>query len=238
MKKEKFQTLKQIEYVCLPLLVYILLYDICTAVVRYLAYLVVDAFGERGNAWLLDNLGTFKALCIMGGLILSFLCLLKLAWMDGFLKTKKETWKKPIWQYFLMIIGSVLLAYGFHYLFFVTGFMESSESFQNVAQSQYDVSLVVGLVLYGAISPFVEEVIFRGFLFGRMKVYMNWVVALFLSSLLFGIYHGNLVQGVYGFFMGLVFGLVAHKYQNFYLAVGMHAIANLVAFFVQIHGWL
>ncbi len=237
MKSEKFRAIKQIVYVCLPLLVYVVLYDICTALLQYLGYSILGSLGNRGAVWLSANIGTFKALCIMGGLALSFLCLSRMAWLDGFLNPKKEVWKVPIWQYVILILGSILLTYGLNYLFTVTGFTASSESYQNVAQSQYNVSLVVGLILYGVVSPFVEEVIFRGFLYGRMKVYMHWIVALFLSSLLFGIYHGNWVQGVYGLIMGLIFGLVYEKYKNFYLPVIMHSIANLVAFFVEINGF-
>lgn len=162
----------------------------------------------------------------------------KTAMQDGFLTLKKEVWKMPIWKYIVIVIGTGIFAYGCNYVFTITGFTNSSESYQNVAASQYNVSLVVGLVLYGVVSPFVEEVIFRGFLYGRMKVYMNWIVALVLSSLLFGIYHGNLVQGVYGFIMGLFFGLVYEKCKNFYLVVIMHDIANLVAFYIQMNGFL
>lgn len=230
MKNEKFEFVKQIGYVCLPLLVYVILYDVCTAVVRYLGYVLIDAFGEKGSIWLAGNLGTFKAMCIMGGLILTFLCMAKMAVLDGFLKTKKEIWKKPVWQYICLFLGTIGLAYGFQFLFAVTGFAESSETYQAVVQNQYNVSVLVGALLYGFVSPFVEEVVFRGFLFGRMRVHMHWIAALLLSSLLFGVYHGNLIQGVYGFFMGMIFGIVYHKSQNFYLAVGMHSIANLVAF--------
>lgn len=229
---------KKILYVCLPLLAFVILYDICTAFLQYLGNIIIGVLGDKGVIWLAGNQGTFKALCIMGGLSLTFVCMFKTALQDGFLTPKKEVWKIPVWQYAIIVIGSIVLAYGCNYLFAVSGFTASSESYQNVAQSQYDVSLVVGLILYGVVSPFVEEVIFRGFLYGRMKVYMSKVVALFLSSLLFGIYHGNLVQGTYGFIMGVIFALVYEKYKNFYLAAIMHAMANLVAYFIQLNGFI
>ncbi len=238
MENQNIAMWKRILYVCLPLLAFVILYDICTALLQYLGYSIAGIWNEKGLLWLNNNQGTFKALCIMGGLTLSFVCMFKTAIQDGFLIPKKEVWKMPIWKYILIVIGTGIFAYGCNYVFTITGFINSSESYQNVAASQYNVSLIVGLVLYGVVSPFVEEVIFRGFLYGRMKVYMKWYVALILSSLLFGIYHGNLVQGVYGFIMGLFFGLVYEKYKNFYLAVVMHGIANLVAFYIQMNGFL
>lgn len=236
--KEKIEGLKQILYVLLPMFVFVILYDVCTAIFQYLSTLILGSMGTTGAMWISDKQGTVKALCIMGGLFMSFLCLLKLAVTDGFLTPKKELWKKPIWQYLVVFIGTGVIAYGFNYLFTVTGFAAKSENYQVVAENQYDVVLVVGLILYGAVSPFVEEVIFRGFLYGRMRVYMKKVWAVLLSSLLFGIYHGNLVQGVYGFFMGLIFALVYNYYNNFYMAVFMHMIANLVGYYIQLNGFI
>lgn len=238
MGKEKFEGLKRILYVCLPLLVFVILYDVWTAILQYVGSLFIGMLGSIGERWLGSHLGTFQAICIMGGLALTFLCLLKLALQDGFLRPKKEVFKVPVWQYVVLILGTIVLTYGFNYLFTVTGFTGQSESYQKVAQNQYNVVLGVGLILYGVVSPFVEEVVFRGFLYGRMRVYMPKVVAVLLSALLFGIYHGNIVQGIYGFCMGIVFTLVYEKYKNFYLAVIMHAITNLVAYFIQLNGFM
>lgn len=236
--KAKLEGLKQIIYVLLPLLVFIILYDIGTAIFQYLGVMIVGNISDKGQTWLWNNEGTFRALCIIGGLSLAFLCLLKLALLDGFLAPKKEVWKKPLWQYVILFLGTAVVTYGFNYLFTVTGLAERSESFQNVAKNQYDVVLVVGIILYGFVSPFVEEVIFRGFLYGRMRVYMPKIGAVLVSALLFGIYHGNMVQGIYGFFMGLLFILVYDRYQNFYLAVFMHSIANLVGYYIQWNGFI
>lgn len=238
--KAKFEGIKRLLYVLLPLLVFVILYDVWTAVLQYVFGLLFGFgfLGTAGTLWLKDNSGTFQALCIMGGLIFSFLCLFQLARMDGFLTPKKEVWKIPVWQYVVLFIGTAAVTYGFNYLFTVTGFAGDSESYQNVAENQYNVMIWAGLLLYGVVSPFVEEVIFRGFLYGRMRVYMPKVWAVLVSAMLFGIYHGNLVQGIYGFVMGILFTLVYEKYKNFYLAVCMHMITNLVAYFVQLNGFI
>lgn len=236
--KAKMEGLKQILYVLLPLFVFVILYDIWVALLQYLGVMLLNGIGGAPRAWLLSNEGTFKACCIMGGLFLSFLSLLKLALTDGFLTPKKEVWKKPVWQYAVLFVGTMAVSYGFNYLFSVTGFAGNSKRYQNVAANQYDVALAVGLILYGVISPFVEEVIFRGFLYGRMRVYMKKWLAIFMSALLFGIYHGNMVQGIYGFCMGLLFTLVYDRFQNFYLVVFMHTIVNLVGYFIQLNGFI
>lgn len=236
--KAKFEEIKRILYVLFPLAVFVILYDVCTAILQYGLVFLAGLFGDTWIAWLSENNGTFQAVCIMGGLVLAFLCLLKTARMDGFLIPEKSAWKVPVWQYTVLGLGTVAVTYGINYLFTVFGFMERSKSYQTVAQNQYNVILPVGLILYGVVSPFVEEVIFRGFLYGRMRVYMPKVAAVLLAALLFGVYHGNWVQGVYGFVMGIIYTLAYEKYKNFYLAVFMHAITNLVGYFVQLNGFI
>lgn len=236
--KEKFGAWKPIAYVLLPLLAFVILYDIWTAVLQYLGIWLSGAIGGSGVTWLSENEGTFSALCIMGGLSLSFLCLFKTAKMDGFIKPEKEVWEKPVLLYAVLVVGTVLVTYGINWIFEVTGFSQSSETYQSVAENQYNVAVLVGVMLYGVVSPFVEEVVFRGFVYGRMRVYMPNVWAILVSALLFGVYHGNFVQGIYGFVMGILFTVVYEKYKNFYLPVIMHAIANLVGYYIQLNGFI
>lgn len=82
------------------------------------------------------------------------------------------------------------------------------------------------------LAPVAEEGIFRLFLYGRLlRDGLGVCVAAVLSSLVFGIYHGNWIQGVYGFLMGmlLVWGYESSKYYKYRMAVVMHTAANLAA---------
>ena len=70
------------------------------------------------------------------------------------------------------------------------------------------------IVAAGVVMPIVEEYIFRGLMYNRMKDYMSANMAMIISSVIFGLYHGNLIQGVYGFVMGLLMIFVYEKYQT------------------------
>lgn len=76
-------------------------------------------------------------------------------------------------------------------------------------------------------APLIEEIVFR-ILFLRifLKFIPFWAANL-LQSLLFGIYHGGLIQGTYSFLMGLAIGAIF-----FYTKEGMKSslIADLDAF--------
>lgn len=83
------------------------------------------------------------------------------------------------------------------------------------------------MFLYGAIvGPISEELIFRVAGLRTFEKYGK-VFAIFVSSLLFGIFHGNLPQIVFATFVGFVFAYVALEYSIFW-AIGLHIFNNLV----------
>ena len=120
----------------------------------------------------------------------------------------------------------------FNGLFVLTGFTGLSERFQETAQVQFSVPLLTGILIYGLVTPFAEELLFRGIVYNRMKRYMGVPMAIAGSALLFGIFHGNLVQGVYAFFLGLAMGLVYEKFRHLLAPVVFHCIANIITCFL------
>ena len=78
-----------------------------------------------------------------------------------------------------------------------------------------------------AASPFLEEIFFRGILFQRLKELMSVKAAAVVSALVFGLYHGTLTQGIYGFFMGLALAWGMERTQTVKAPVVIHMAANL-----------
>lgn len=106
----------------------------------------------------------------------------------------------------------------------------ASETYTETASAQYSVPVWLGLILYGVISPVAEEVVFRGVLYNRMKRYYSKMAALFVTSFLFGFYHLNLVQGIYGTIMGFLIAVTYEKTKSFVTPVLFHAAANITVF--------
>ncbi len=52
------------------------------------------------------------------------------------------------------------------------------------------------------IAPLVEEGIFRRGIYAVFRRWLGVTPAAFLSALAFGLYHGNWIQGIYGFVLG------------------------------------
>lgn len=85
------------------------------------------------------------------------------------------------------------------------------------------------LVVLLAASPLLEELFFRGVLYQRLKELFSPACSAVISAALFGLYHGNLSQGIYGFFMGLLLAYSMEKCQTVQAPIVLHMAANLSA---------
>ncbi|MDF2611817.1 MAG: amino terminal protease family [Lachnospiraceae bacterium] len=56
---------------------------------------------------------------------------------------------------------------------------------------------------------------------------MPFVAANVMQALLFGIFHFNLIQGIYGFVIGLFLGLIYKKTKSILGAIILHMVVNL-----------
>lgn len=103
------------------------------------------------------------------------------------------------------------------------------------------VSLPLGILIYGVLSPLAEETVFRGITLQRLYLLCHenksrktaFLLAAGLSSLLFGIYHGSLVQGVYAAAMGFLFCLFLALGGNLFGVIVLHGGANVMTLFLS-----
>ncbi len=133
-------------------------------------------------------------------------------------------------QIVLTIVLAAASSLGLNVLLALTGIVESSASYQNVARQQYSVMLGAGMLLFGLISPIAEEIVFRGLIFNRMRRYFPHAAAIVASGVLFGIYHGNPVQGMYGGCMGILMAYLYERMHSFVIPCMFHATANLMVY--------
>lgn len=131
--------------------------------------------------------------------------------------------------YVRLAILSASCALGMNILFARLHITEAA-SYEQTAQLQYQLPFLAGLLIYGLISPFAEELLFRGCIYLRMKKYLPVKVALLLSACLFGLYHGNPVQALYGTVLGIGITYAYELSGKLKTAVFVHGIANTAVF--------
>ncbi len=86
-------------------------------------------------------------------------------------------------------------------------------------------SIWARLIFAAILAPVVEEFLFRRTLIDRMRPYGE-KLAVILSALLFGLFHGNLSQFFYAFFVGLVLGYLYLRSNRLRYTILLHAMAN------------
>ncbi len=138
----------------------------------------------------------------------------------------------------LTVVSAVSSSVGLNILLSLTGLVQTSTAYQGVAQRQYGAAFSVGLLLYTVVSPLAEEIVFRGVIYNRLRhralergaTGQGQAAAIVVSGLLFGVYHGNLVQGIYGCCMGILMAYLYEETQAFCIPVLFHASANCVVY--------
>lgn len=222
---KKWSPLKKASYLLIPFLVYMVVNDMAEVILWALAEHFFSGAGEETVAFASHYGATIRGMisgvAILLGVAAVWTAVKNEINVPGGVKGDAFT------AYAFLAAFAFCISISVNILFYQTGFTESSGAYENVHEAQYGVEFLVGLVLYGVISPIAEEAIFRGLIYNRMKRCFGWIAALIFSSLLFGAYHRNVVQAVYGMLLGLMIAYSYELYKNFAAPVLFHAIANI-----------
>lgn len=138
--------------------------------------------------------------------------------------------REPVKNYVLMTVAALAAMFGLNMLLDLSGVTDISASYQAVAATQYAANILLGLIVYVVVAPLAEELLFRGVIYNCMKGMFRPMGAVLVASVFFGVYHGNSVQGVYGFLMSCLIIYAYEYFGDFRVAVGMHAVINLVSY--------
>lgn len=139
--------------------------------------------------------------------------------------------KNMIPAYLALALFAAASVVFFNTLVSLSGLAQHSGTFQETARRQYGVSLGMGLFLYAGVSAVVEEVVFRFLLFNRFcRAQGRKAFGVVASAFLFAVYHGNIVQGVYAFILGVLIACAYCYFESFFAPVLFHGLGNAVIF--------
>ena len=109
--------------------------------------------------------------------------------------------------------------------------VDKSEGFAQANQVLFGSALVFQILNSVVITPFLEEMLYRGIIFGRLQRMLSGWLAVVLSGVIFGFMHFNMVQFIYASAIGMVLALLVRMSGHFWTAVLGHMSANLIAIF-------
>ncbi len=132
-----------------------------------------------------------------------------------------------------LVIGAFLGQYGNILIGLFQQYL-NPEVYQETQSLISDGKSIWSLIFWmGIIAPLAEEIIFRWLVFLRMRDNMRVVTAALLSGLCFGIYHMNLLQGVYATILGALFALLLEWSGKLFTSVLLHMGANIWSLIVS-----
>lgn len=137
--------------------------------------------------------------------------------------------KRPYYIIFVILLA-VSLTVVFNFLFSLIPW--DIFGTKNVVQDNdtfYSYPLLLRIIVFVILVPISEEILFRGVIYSHLKSIIPYWAAALMTGAVFGIYHGNLMQGIYAFFMGTIMCLILHYGGTFAYPVLFHLIANLIS---------
>lgn len=98
----------------------------------------------------------------------------------------------------------------------------------NVLQSAVsDTNVWIRILILVICAPIVEEIIFRKLLVDRTACFGEGV-AVVLSGVMFGLFHGNLSQFVYAFTLGMFLAFIYVKTRKVQYTIAIHMVINFI----------
>lgn len=126
------------------------------------------------------------------------------------------------------LIGGLLLLIGQAMLPGINWGQSQEVGFHSILTSGDMIMAFVALVV---IAPICEELIFRGWLYGKLRARISALPAILLVSLLFGFVHGQWNVGVVVFCMSVANCLIRELTGTIYGGILVHIIRNAIAFY-------
>ncbi|MDN5275984.1 MAG: rane protein of unknown function [Candidatus Saccharibacteria bacterium] len=216
----------------------------------YLAQVVVGTvLGILSESELLPStsnaiiLNTFVAIVIY---TITLLLVIGLPWWIGKRRTTKDDlglqrplgWNDVVWAPIgymgYIILTAVLTTIVMHLIpaFDITS--EQNTGFGGVTQNYEYVLAFLTLVI---VAPIAEEVLFRGFLFGKLRKVAPLWLAVIVTSALFGLAHFDPVNNTWNlvvdtFALSIVMCLLRIKTNGLWAPILLHMIKNGLAFYI------
>lgn len=141
--------------------------------------------------------------------------------------------KTTIVHWILVILLGIFGCLAGNFIVSLSGLIQLfPDVYEELAEVQYSGAIWIQFLSMGVAAPIMEEVLFRGLLFRRLRTYCKFPIALILSALIFGFCHGNILQFLYAFLLGLLMGLLYEKFRTLWAPIVFHATANMFSVFV------
>lgn len=111
----------------------------------------------------------------------------------------------------------------------LSGITVQDEAYLETSELIYESPMIIQILGLGILVPIMEEMVYRGLLYRRMREYLPMVMSIIGSAVLFGVYHGNSVQLIYATVIGIFLAYVFEAFRTVKVSIIFHVVANLTS---------
>lgn len=87
--------------------------------------------------------------------------------------------------------------------------------------------ILVQIISSGICGPILEELLFRGIVYNKLKEFNKPIVSIILCSLMFSFMHSNIIDAIYAFIVSFVLIHLYDKYKTLKAPICMHIALNI-----------
>ncbi len=141
-------------------------------------------------------------------------------------------WSDFLWTgggFVVYIILSVLVTTLGGLLLTFVDFSQTQETGFSQIASQLE--YIVAFISLVVVAPIAEEILFRGYLFGKLKKYLPVWISILLTSLLFAAVHGQWNVGLDVFALSIVLCVLRLMTGSLWSSIFLHMLKNGIAYY-------
>ena len=225
--RRKIDRMMKKRYFAIPILAIALHFLLSNLLYFLVERLVLDVFHIPLQQFM--NHSYWGEILIYAVLILVFFTLYKLLW-------RKEISEPRTATNFKDVLGSLVVGFG---ICGISGLwimlaeqlpsLQKSVEAMNAGAENIASGNAFGTFMIAVIAaPVVEEILFRGIVLRSIRKFSPVWASILISSVLFGVYHLNIVQAAYATLMGIAAGILYEKKRNLLFPILVHFANNLI----------
>ena len=89
-----------------------------------------------------------------------------------------------------------------------------------------NIPIIVQIICSGILGPILEELVFRGIVYNKLKKFNKSIISIIFTSIIFALFHSDIINFIYAFFVSFVFIYMYEKYKNLNAPILMHISLN------------
>ena len=180
----------------------------------FIDYIKTSEYKEKLNTFI-----NSKSLLIVLIMLIIFIPLLYKVFKKY--KTKNNFKIKNI---FIPIVFGITVSLAYNITLF---YLNNLFHFTNMFEIS-SIPIIVQIICSGICGPILEELLFRGIVYNKLKEFNSPMKSVILASVIFGLFHSNIINAIYAFGVCFIFIYLYEKYKTLKAPILMHICLNTI----------